>query len=69
MYGMNSAANVTVAAAGSGSLVTTQYVQAFPGVNPGFPYIRLAVVNGVVTGGAGDNVVVAYNYRKRWTGA
>lgn len=67
--GLNCAANVQVAAAGSGSLVTTQYVQGFPGVNPGFPYIRLAVKTGGATGGTGDNVTVAYNFRKRWTGA
>ena len=65
LLGKNAAANVTKAAAGTGSLVTTQYVQAFDGMNPGFPYLRLAVLVGVVTGGAGDNVTVAYNWRKR----
>lgn len=69
LLGKNGAANVTKAAAGTGSLVTTQYAQAFDGVNPGTPYLRLAVLVGVATGGAGDNVTVSYNWRKRWTGA
>lgn len=69
LLGKNAAANVTKSAAGTGSLVTTQYVQAFDGINPGFPYLRLAVLVGTVTGAAGDNVTVAYNWRKRWTGA
>ena len=53
------------AAAGTGSLVTTQYLHAFPGLNPPFDYLRFAVLTGVVTGGAGDNVTVSYCYRKR----
>lgn len=69
MLGLNGAANVTVAPAGSGSAINTTYVQAFPGVNPGFPYIRMAVLSGVANGGAADAVIVAYNFRKRWTGA
>lgn len=65
LLGKNAAANVTKANAGTGSLVTAQYVQAFDGINPGFPYLRLAVLVGVTTGAAGDNVTVAYNFRKR----
>lgn len=65
LLSLNGAANVTAAAAGTGALVTTNYVQAASGINPSFPYMRLAVLVGVVTGGAGDNVTVAYNYRKR----
>jgi len=53
------------AAAGTGTLVTTQYFHAFPGINPPWDYIRFAVLVGVVTGGAGDNVTVSYCYRKR----
>lgn len=64
LYGLNAAANVTVAPAGSGSLVTTAWAQAVP-VNVSFPYVRLSVVVGVVTGGAGDNVTISYNYRRR----
>jgi hypothetical protein len=56
----------TVAAAGTGSLVTTTYVQALDGINLAHPYLRLAVLVGVVTGAAGDNVTVSYNYRMRW---
>ena len=54
-----------VAAAGTGSLVTTQYVHPFYGFNPSFDYIRYAVQVGVATGGAGDNVTVTYGFRKR----
>ena len=61
---MNTPAEVTVAAAGSGSLVTTTYAQTCP-INPPYPYVRLAVVTGAATGGAGDNVTISYNYRKR----
>ena len=68
LLGKNCAANVTKAAAGSGGLTTTQYAQAFDGVNPGFPYLRIAVLVGVVTGGAGDSVTCSYNYRLRWLG-
>ena len=57
----------TVAAAGTGSLVTNTYVQALDGINPSHRYIRLAVLVGVVTGAAGDNVTVSYNWRQRWT--
>lgn len=69
IVGKNGAANVTKSAAGSGSLVTTQYAQAFDGLDPAFPYIRLAVLVGVATGAAGDTVTVAYQYRKRWAAA
>jgi hypothetical protein len=63
--GVNAAANVTKAAAGTGSLITTQWVQGFPGMNPAFPFIRIAVLVGVVTGGAGDNVTVSYFFKNR----
>jgi len=65
LIGLNSASNVAVAPAGTGASVPTSYVQAAPGINPSFPYMRLAVVVGVVTGAAGDNVTIAYNFRKR----
>lgn len=65
-FGKNTAANVTKAAAGTGSLVTTQWVMALDGFDPSFPYLRLAVQVGVATGGAGDNVTAAYNWRKRF---
>jgi hypothetical protein len=68
----NGAANVQVAATGTGSLVVTSYAQALAGVNPGFPYFRLAALNAsasAITGGAGDNVIASFNFRKRWTGA
>ena len=65
LLGKNGAANVTTAAAGSGGLVTTQYVQAFDGMNPGFPYLRMAVLVGVATGASGDSATVSYNWRKR----
>ena len=61
LYGLNGAANVTVPPAGAG---TTAYAQALP-VNASYPYVRLSVVVGVVTGGAGDNVTVSYNFRRR----
>ncbi len=61
---MNAPALVTVAAAGTGSLVTTAYAQACP-INVSYPYIRLATVVGVATAGAGDNITISYNYRKR----
>ena len=63
---INGTTRTTVAAAGSGSLVTTQYIQYFNGINNPFPYVRLAALVGVTTGGAGDNVTVSYNFRKRW---
>lgn len=69
ILGTNGAANVTVAAAGTGSLVNTTYAQAFVGINPPFPYLRIACLVGVATGAAGDTVTCAYNFRKRWTGA
>lgn len=69
LVGKNGAANVTKSAAGSGGLVTTQYVQAFDGLDPAFPYLRMAVLVGVVTGAAGDNVTCAFQYRKRWAAA
>lgn len=55
---------VSLASAGTGSLVTTTWAVPFPG-NPSFPYIRLAILNTVATGAAGDNVKVAYNWRRR----
>jgi hypothetical protein len=63
--GLNHAANSAVAAAGTGSLVTTTYVHSFAGVNPAFPYCRLGVAVSGATGGAGDNVIVAYQWRRR----
>lgn len=65
IFDENCVALVGVAAAGTGGLVTTQYRQMLRH-NPGMPYLRLAAINTVVTGAAGDNVTVAYNYRKRW---
>lgn len=69
LLGKNAAGNVTKSAAGSGSLVTTQYVQAFDGIDPAFPYIRLAVLVGGATGAAGDSVTASYQWRKRWAAA
>jgi hypothetical protein len=66
LLGKNLAANATKSAAGTGGLVTTQYVQVCDGFDYSWPYIRLAVLVGVVTGAAGDNVTVAYNWRKRF---
>lgn len=66
IVGINAPANVTVAAAGTGSLVTTTVLHAFAGVNPGIGYIRYAILDGVATGAAGDNVIVSYCFRKRW---
>jgi len=66
VLGLNAAANVTKAAAGTGSLVTTQYVHSFSGVNPAAQAVRLAIQVGVATGAAGDNVTASYNYIKRW---
>lgn len=65
----NGTTRTTVAAAGTGSLVTTQYVQAFDGVNCPFPYVRIAALVGVTTGAAGDNVTASYQYRRRWNQA
>ena len=69
LLGLNAPGNVTVAAAGTGGLVTTNYAQACSGYDPSFPYMRLAVLVGVVTGAAGDTAVVSYNFRRRWIGA
>lgn len=69
ILGINAPANVQVAAAGTGGLITTTWFHSFAGINPATPFIRYAVVNTVVTGAAGDNVVVSYGFRKRWTGA
>jgi hypothetical protein len=69
ILGLNAAANVTKAAAGTGSLVTTQYFHAFAGMNFAWQAIRIAVQTGVVTGGAGDNVTCSYFFRKRWLGS
>lgn len=68
VLGLNAAANVTKAAAGTGSLVTTQYFHAFAGMNPAAQAVRLAIQVGVVTGGAGDNVTASYFFAKRWQG-
>lgn len=66
ILGLNSAANVTTPAAGTGSLVKTTIFHAFSGMNPGCRYIRYAVVPGVTTGGSGDSVIASYCFRKRW---
>ena len=68
LFPLNNASYVAVAAAGSGSLVTTNYVQTCNGYNPGKQYIRAAVINTVVTGAAGDNVTISYNWRRRAIG-
>jgi hypothetical protein len=62
---LNGVAKLQIAAAGTGSLITTQYFHPLAGVNPFTRYIRLAVVNAVATGGAGDNVTVSYCFRRR----
>jgi hypothetical protein len=66
---MTNTANSNFAPAGTGGLITTTFVQAFQGMNPGYPYMRLAALVGGATGAAGDNVVVSYNWRMRWTSA
>jgi hypothetical protein len=68
VLGLNAAANVTKAAAGTGSLITTQYAHAFAGMNPAAQAVRLAIQVGVATGAAGDNATVSYFFVKRWQG-
>jgi hypothetical protein len=65
LVNLNGVAKLQISAAGTGSLVTTIYMHPLAGINPSVRYLRLAVVVGVVTGGAGDNVTVSYCYRKR----
>ena len=62
----NGAAYVQWPPTGNGTLATTTQDQAFQ-FNPSSKYIRIAVVSGGATGGAGDNVIVAYNWRQRFT--
>lgn len=64
LYAENGVANVRVAAAGTGSLVSTSYAQALP-FNISHPYVRLAVVASAATGTANDTAVVSYNFRRR----
>lgn len=64
LYPMNGAAYVNVAAAGTGSLVTTNYVQSCLGFNPSKRYMRPAVISTVTTGGAGDNVTISLGWFK-----
>lgn len=64
IYGLNGAAPVAVAATGTGSLVTTGYIQHCS-INPSYPYMRLAVLSSGATGAAGDNVTISYNFKKR----
>lgn len=66
LYPMNGAAYVAPAPAGSGSPVTTSYIHACPGFNAPYQYLRMAVINTVASGGGADNVIVSYNFRKRW---
>lgn len=67
MRAYNAPAFVQVSAAGTGSLVTTTYRIAATGLNPAAAKIRIAFTVGVATGGAGDNIVVAYAWRKRFS--
>jgi len=67
IFPQNGAASVGVPAAGSGSLVTSTYVQALP-VNVPYPYVTLQTAVGVVPGGAGDNIAISYNWKKRAAG-
>jgi len=69
LVGLNAPANVQLAAAGTGSLVTTTVIHSFAGLGTVTPYIRYAVLSGVVTGAAGDSVIVSYSFRKRWRAA
>lgn len=62
---MTSTPNTNFAPAGTASLVTTSYVQYAQGLNPSYPYVRLACQVTTGTGAAGDNVVVSYNWRAR----
>lgn len=59
--GTQNAATV-VLATGTAAIVTR--VIPAPDVVYGFPYARIAVVNGVVTGAAGDLYAISYNYRQ-----
>lgn len=65
LVNLNGVAKLTIAAAGTASLITTQYFHPLSGINPGIAYMRLAVSPGVVTGAAGDNCTVSYFFRKR----
>ena len=67
IFPQNGAAYVSVPAAGSGSLVTTPYIQPLP-LNVPYPYVTLQTAVGVVTGAAGDNVAISYNWKKRAAG-
>jgi hypothetical protein len=69
MNQLNSAAYAAFAPAGTASLITTTFVQYLQGYNPGYPYLRAAVLSGGATGAAGDNVKISYNARKRQTAA
>lgn len=63
----NGAAYVGVPAAGTGSLITTPYIQPLP-INVPYPYVTLQTVVGVASGGAGDNVTISYSWKKRAAG-
>ena len=67
IFPQNGAAYVSVPAAGSGSLVTTPYIQPLP-LNVPYPYVTLQTAVGVVAGAAGDNVAISYNWKKRAAG-
>jgi hypothetical protein len=62
---LNGVSKLQIAAAGTGSLITTQYFHPLAGINPFTKFIRAAVVVGVATGAAGDNVTISYSFRKR----
>lgn len=62
----NGAAYVQWPATGTGTLATTTQDQALQ-FNPSAKYVRIAVNSTGATGGAGDNVIVAYSWRQRFT--
>jgi hypothetical protein len=65
IYPYSGGAYTQVNATGTGSLITTSYCLSLPGINPGHPFLRIAVLSTGATGAAGDNVTVSYNYRRR----
>lgn len=62
----NKSCTVNVQKATTGASGLTQYVQSFDGINPSFQYVRFATLTGGATGGASDNLCVAYNWRRRF---
>lgn len=64
VYPHTGAAPSAVAAAGTGTTVTTTYFQQFTGQPAAYKYVRGAVLNTVATGGSSDQVTMAYGWLK-----